>query len=56
MQLVPRNPISLGTGRFYDGVRWLGAQNFLAGTMFDFAAVPWGIGAAGARLCVCGGG
>jgi hypothetical protein len=47
MQLVPRNTITLQRGRFYDGIRWLGAQNFLAGTTFDFAAVPWGIGACG---------
>ena len=46
IQLAPKAPITLTSGNFYDGVRWLGAQNFLAPVPYtDPLQQPWGIGA-----------
>lgn len=46
VQLVPRTTTSLPTSgsNFYDGIKWLGAQNFLD---IDTTLDPWAVGACG---------
>ena len=44
MQLVPKSTITIPPANFYDGIRWLGAQNFLSPGS-NRAVRPWGVGA-----------